>query len=982
MSFTISKVPFTDRDMSELCGENITDLKRNAIVCFKKGHQKIAYLCDDHRVLNPVICGYDIENQSICLHFFDEAIKHHNYKPVSCKQQHQWVTTLDPQMVSFKNEKDAEEDMFTTSRSSMFYLRDDYRLVYAEICGVNDDSSNLLIRFSQGIEKQHMYSTSPDDEYQWLSDLCPKRFFLRICLDHNVFPRLTKLKTIQTLFKEPKQLVKLLNDPNLENAFKVLLDDQNFHWHSARAWNSIVTFLEFFGKYPPRKTMQYLSSIIDKNDDVYDDHHSVTRCGALKRISTRMRDHSSEVMDMYTSSNMVKDFHHLITEHNDDNQFDHIYKTITRLETDIENTNLELLSAGFLRTIVPNEKRTISIFNSVQCIIITYNTMHSECALDSCICMRRNYRDRTGEERTIQDLYETNDQHVMCSTELMDQIHCYYCHSYHLRHRLRPHKTDHPLQSVNTNHSDLVNSNKFQTLVNFEGNTQNTENNYSFGYPYNYYDEPNDWFIPSKYSDIKDELLNNEIFAISNTQFLLLLQRANCFVQSKILYSHFVLQSFHPSHCTNINDKTGIPPYFPIVSRYLIAVMAYCNLDRLQFKFSQTFRKLSSTETDLSLITRHSNYYYLGRLLRECVRMFGTGTESIWNNNRTFYHGINNKLMVPTTIGCKIYCPFSTSSSWPVGVQFAQNGGLVLEIKPFDKEATNPHSIFSVVLENRRRERNDGCTFFDCSLVSIFPSEQEKLFIGGIGTLQFTNIVASPSGTSYKLYLEAIDFIYEVISAYSVRNQGMYPLQRISFDNLSSKQRTLIHRMVYNELHRNGWTKCREFKSCPSYISTLFHKFCQSKTGCIYVFVQSRADTCGIGGFWKSFICQEFGIVNWITVIFSLFPLASRIEIKCDSRNRSSSESGRCEAVDYLSYLLQISQFMEQRDGFAFQGCYRGDITDFRRFYEIENIIHFMKDKNTARCCQYLSLELVNKNSDHYRWNEDNYQPKQHESHN
>eukprot|EP01084_Bolivina_argentea_P248398 415484_1 len=55
---------------------------------------------------------------------------------------------------------------------------------------------------------------------------------------------------------------------------------------------------------------------------------------------------------------------------------------------------------------------------------------------------------------------------------------------------------------------------------------------------------------------------------------------------------------------------------------HLISLMTYCNFSGLAKAFTETFRR-NENETNLALKERHRNFYYLGRLLRECCECFG-----------------------------------------------------------------------------------------------------------------------------------------------------------------------------------------------------------------------------------------------------------------------------------------------------------------------------------------------------------------------
>ena len=62
-------------------------------------------------------------------------------------------------------------------------------------------------------------------------------------------------------------------------------------------------------------------------------------------------------------------------------------------------------------------------------------------------------------------------------------------------------------------------------------------------------------------------------------------------------------------------------------------------------KFTATYQKVSDKETNQEFVKRHSNYYWLGRYLRECVEIFGKTLKKAKEENDgedpIFYHGVS-----------------------------------------------------------------------------------------------------------------------------------------------------------------------------------------------------------------------------------------------------------------------------------------------------------------------------------------------------
>eukprot|EP01084_Bolivina_argentea_P296684 511000_1 len=108
-----------------------------------------------------------------------------------------------------------------------------------------------------------------------------------------------------------------------------------------------------------------------------------------------------------------------------------------------------------------------------------------------------------------------------------------------------------------------------------------------------------------------------------------------------------------------------------------------------------------------------------------------------------FYHGIGEKLVFPELMRCQINFPLSTSSSWQVGFNFANNGnGLIIE---FGDEKFNFTKCFST------------------SWVSDYPMEKEYLFLRNPGRLKIHNIYDAVSGTEYDKLIIAMTKIDELM---------------------------------------------------------------------------------------------------------------------------------------------------------------------------------------------------------------------------
>eukprot|EP01084_Bolivina_argentea_P302128 521453_1 len=355
-----------------------------------------------------------------------------------------------------------------------------------------------------------------------------------------------------------------------------------------------------------------------------------------------------------------------------------------------------------------------------------YNILSSSetCGLHKCTMMKRTTRDRQiidSDDNTLRKLYfGYNDMNDITKLQLLDKIHCFYFHSFDIGYRFCKNdrvniqnKLNHDDDTKHDDtHDELVmnickeiknkkclstrNSTKFSTVL-----QKYIEVKYSFGirfFYWNYYrkladkyqikdyarhvahgaEETNkgyklrDWYIPAKYNNLKQELLHNKICTISEQQWKNLLLTAHAHLMTEYFMTAKSSSYQLSGHCYEMLSN------IPISDGHLIAILIYCNLDILQQRFSETFRRQPKNESDKSLIDRHRNYHHLGRLLRESVECFGMQEKCV-SFHMTFYHGISVQAQFSAT-NIWVKGPISTTTDYAVAAHFSANKGMILDI--------------------------------------------------------------------------------------------------------------------------------------------------------------------------------------------------------------------------------------------------------------------------------------------------------------
>eukprot|EP01084_Bolivina_argentea_P215687 366243_1 len=249
-----------------------------------------------------------------------------------------------------------------------------------------------------------------------------------------------------------------------------------------------------------------------------------------------------------------------------------------------------------------------------------------ECDVSQCKLFSRNYTKRIN-----------NTETYACTVaySVIDKIHCYFQHCYDTGNRLSPEdqmQLDKCMndekdsgttfdkyainqriigmkkiliikqkQNVINSNSTLI-RNKYNQLFTEEKHNLHKQNIdvdntsvYSFGYSFKYgYDDErlnDDEYIDvtNKYKSFKEELTQHNINNLAIEQYNIEYTKANIHFRS-----YFCAKTYK-----SIQNKS-----FPFLIEYILALMIYCNYDKLQCEFSKTYRDNEGRY--------HNQFYFLG----------------------------------------------------------------------------------------------------------------------------------------------------------------------------------------------------------------------------------------------------------------------------------------------------------------------------------------------------------------------------------
>eukprot|EP01084_Bolivina_argentea_P214692 364454_1 len=483
-----------------------------------------------------------------------------------------------------------------------------------------------------------------------------------------------------------------------------------------------------------------------------------------------------------------------------------------------------------------------------------HNSLHCKCDLDSC--------------NVVQRYYGVDEEN--CILKTFFQLHCHFNHCYDIGYRLNKEERSKLNQTeIKDNGCGIIINDKIKCISSILNNKQTRKRKvrnmstyeisnkfctnlgqlqrkmikqqhdddikdekiidniaYSYSFKFWYWNifyifnspnlDPNNpqitsrqTFVPPKYQNFKEELLQNEIYSLKQTEYDELLEQVKIIInlkEARILGSKVKENE--------IIKNYGIPNNQPIRLNHILALKAYTDKDALQRKFSETFR-LNKNESLQELVSRHRNYHFMARYLREAVEIYGKSKYD--QTVRNFYHGITSK-MTFDSFRARICGVLSTTAANNVALSFAGPEGIVITMVP--------HYILN---------------FFECNWLSNFPAEQELLFIGGRAELYFTNITFIQSvGYAYE-YIQFVTalrcintmncghpFDIEIHTSMDLMNRQTTSLALLlrSFEDLqplSPMMKKLITNLLYHELNLYKPNMYEQFEF-DEYISGMLHR--------------------------------------------------------------------------------------------------------------------------------------------------------------
>ena len=292
--------------------------------------------------------------------------------------------------------------------------------------------------------------------------------------------------------------------------------------------------------------------------------------------------------------------------------------------------------------------------------------------------------------------YSTTDTMLIYQQRLLDQIHLYL---------------HHPFSTIDINESNTryIDLQPIKEDISWAKNIKDPSKFLKEYFYDKYYEK--DWFVIAKYQSLKDELLSNECHKIDIFLWDLIFLNAS----NKINYDENVRQIKTKLKEAG-QEKYGIPKNNKITMNHLLAVLFYCNTDKLRNEFVRTYDDSfieyveQKEDPDKQLVV----YYYFGKYLRE-IELFGGGM----SEKQSTYHGFGNEWR--KNVGFHVLFSRATShtKSAKVAAYLNVNKGILVKFSGCEGKTWH----------------------FDC-FMSDYDRENEILLIGGT-TMASTSVISA-----------------------------------------------------------------------------------------------------------------------------------------------------------------------------------------------------------------------------------------------
>ena len=278
--------------------------------------------------------------------------------------------------------------------------------------------------------------------------------------------------------------------------------------------------------------------------------------------------------------------------------------------------------------------------------------------------------------------------------------------------------------------------------------------------------------VKPKHSNLRDEIMETGHLKMSGW-YNVVMEKARRYWDTYVVRN--IIKCFDDNPSPHYAGKI-------LTLEHLVSIILYCDFSVLCTEFSKTFRKENVFESDESLIYRHSAYAIFGKLLSELVRIFGCsrdkGNGADGPDSGPFYCGLHRVSKIGA-FALTLRGPTSTSKVRVVAQNFAREKGVILSL--------NNDTMFGTALR-----------FFNCSWISDYPEESERLWIGGWHPLRIVSVIVVENATDYGNVMRGLHFFDAMVSGIRLAWKSKY-----AFNHYQQEINQSDHELISNLM---DWT--------------------------------------------------------------------------------------------------------------------------------------------------------------------------------
>eukprot|EP01084_Bolivina_argentea_P174191 301725_1 len=296
--------------------------------------------------------------------------------------------------------------------------------------------------------------------------------------------------------------------------------------------------------------------------------------------------------------------------------------------------------------------------------------------------------------------------------------------------------------------------------------------------------------IYPKYESIKEEVTNNKIFSISSDAFNAAYLKAKYLINASDKIRNMMT-------CSEVLDKYNFTYDTVIRIDHILALVLWTDYRQLSNEFRKTFTKISKKIYD--------EFWIWSKFLIEAVNAFGQRLKKA--KVKTCYHNFKN--MYNTSFQMTFNVPTSSTTKLQIAIMNAPKNGMILELGNNDQRFTKK------------------MRYFNCSFISCFGNENERLFIQPPSNNYYFHILSIrnlETNENYCKYIYAINILHRLLTNQYTKSH--ISKNKVDIDRNCIEMINYLISIMYDRERGEKDRNVLELESkCPAYIKCILDEW-------------------------------------------------------------------------------------------------------------------------------------------------------------